>query len=114
MTKGPALPGSPCSTAIFAPLGIEGGASVHLMSLGLMKICASLAPCASAGPASTPQAMIARASTRFLSIDVSIVLLLSPKERRHDGAVVKVGIAAPWLAILPARRNTASATRRVP
>src|SRR6266536_6513818 len=87
MTKGPAFPGSPCSTATFAPLGIDGGASVHLISLALMKVCVSLAPCANAGPARTAQAIKARVTARFLSIDIPMVaLLLSRKERRHDGA----------------------------
>src|SRR2546425_10413038 len=81
MTKGPAFPGSRCSTAPFAPLGIDGGASVHLISLALMKVCVSLAPCANAGPASTTQAIRARITARFL-----VALLLSRKERRHDGA----------------------------
>jgi hypothetical protein len=50
------------------------------MSLALMKICASLAPCASAGPASMAQAIRARVTARFLSIDVPMVaLLLSEK-----------------------------------
>src|SRR5512144_1131197 len=51
MTNGPDLKGSPCRTAIFAPLGIAGGAGPHLMSLGLTKRSLALAFAALARPA---------------------------------------------------------------
>lgn len=37
--KGPDLPGSPSSTAIFAPAGRTGGASLQLMSVSVMRMC---------------------------------------------------------------------------
>src|SRR6478672_7567396 len=66
ITNGPSLRGSPWSTAIFAPLGSDGGASPHLMSVGVMKLGAPPVACAMAGPANivqarTPMAMRANA-----------------------------------------------------
>jgi hypothetical protein len=80
MTNGVGLPGSPCRTASFAPLGIEGGALPHLMSFELMNTSLSLVPWANVGAAMAPKTIAANDIAAFLP-DLFMVSISNPATR---------------------------------
>src|ERR1700687_2223811 len=86
MTKGPALPGSPYSTASFAPVGMVGGAGPHLMSAVFMKMWSAGA---SAGDtlvgAMSRTAGITSAAMRCMDFMVCLLLIAAIVVRSNVG-----------------------------
>src|SRR6185369_16987963 len=79
MTKGPGLPGSPFSTASFAPAGKVGGAAPHLISLALTSVAPALAP----SPAETAAAPADNKQTRIACTTFELIAFSPCDTLRH-------------------------------